>query len=77
MATVRYFKAQKETHRFNKNQRVWIRAKFANHSLVWFKWRGKGRFVNGVIDNFAPYVGEIKTIEMDEDFAKRIHGEWK
>ena len=71
---VQYFKALKQTKRFNKNQKVWIRHNYANNLEIRFKWRGKGRYVNGDIDKFAPSVGEIKTIPVDIDFAKRILG---
>ena len=47
---VQYFKAAKRTHRFNENQKVWIRHTFSNHMEVWFKWRGKGRYVSGLVD---------------------------
>lgn len=71
---VQYFRAAKQTHRFRQNQKVWIRANFANHLWVWFKWRGSGRYVSGTLDKFDKCVGEIKTIEVEDDFAKRIYG---
>ena len=70
---VKYFKAVKKTNRFNKNQRVWVRSEFANHMWIWFKWRGKGRYVAGTIDKFSLCIGEIKEIEVEDAFAKRIH----
>ena len=69
---VQYFKAQKQTRRFKKNQKVWIELHCANHLYIWFKWRGRGRYVSGVVDKFAKCVGEIKEIEVNDDFAKRI-----
>ena len=71
---VQYFKAIKRTNRFNYNQKVWIRHMFANHMWVWFKFRGKGRYVSGVLDKFAPCIGEIKEIEVEEQFGNRIKG---
>ena len=72
MREVQYFKATKQTNRFNKNQKVWIKLNMANCLMVWFKYRGKGRYVSGMCDKLAPYVGEIKTIEVDDSFAERI-----
>lgn len=74
MKNVQYFRAVKATHRFNENQKVWIRVRYANHLYIWHKWRGSGRYVAGVIDRFAKAVGELKTIEVDDDFADRIEG---
>lgn len=72
---VEYFKSAKKTNRFNENQKVWISLNFANHLWVWFRWRGKGRYVSGTIDKFAASVGEIKTADVSDDFAMRIfHG---
>ena len=74
MSKVEYFKAAKRTNRWNENQKVWVRHRFANHLWVWFKWRGKGRYVSGVVDRFANCVGEINEIEVDDSFARRIAG---
>ena len=82
MKTVEYFKASRQTPRFNKNQKVWIRLNAANYLEIRFKFRGKGRYVNGYIDKWSnngqsinPVIGEIKAIEVDDDFAARIYGE--
>ncbi len=72
MAQVQMFKATKQTHRFNENQRVWIRHHFGNSLLIWFKWRGSGKYATGVIGTNHPAVGEIKTIEVSDDFAHNI-----
>lgn len=72
MPKVQYFKAATKTKRFNENQRVWVSHRFANHSYIWFRWRGSGRYVTGIIDNDAPAYGELKTIEVDQAFADRI-----
>lgn len=69
---VEFFKSAKKTHRFNKNQKVWVAFNFANHLWVWFRWRGNGRYVHGTIDKFSPAVGEIKSITVDSSFAQRI-----
>ena len=74
MREVQYFRAAKTTHRFNKNQKVWIRCRHQNHLQIWFKFRGKGRYVSGIAGRFEPYVGEIKTIEVDDEFADRVEG---
>jgi hypothetical protein len=72
MTKVKYFKAQRRTNRFNENQKVWIRMEYANHLEIYFRWRGKGRYVGGTIDKFASAVGEIKEIDVDDFFAKRV-----
>lgn len=69
MCTIKYFKAAKKTKRFNMNQKVWIILECANHLYIRFKYRGKGRYVNGVVDKFAKCVGEIKSIKVSKDFA--------
>lgn len=74
MKDVQMFKAARETNRFNKNQKVWIRLQCANHSIIWFKWRGAGRYVKGVISNEDKSIGEIETISVPDDFADRIKG---
>jgi len=71
---VQYFKSTRRTHRFNENQKVWISLNCANHMYIWYKWRSKGRSVRGIIDKFDKAVGEIKTIDVDDDFAKRVYG---
>ena len=69
---VQYFKAQEESNRYRKWQKVWVRLNCANHLYTYHKWRGNGRYVEGIIDKFSPLIGEIKTIEVDSDFAERI-----
>lgn len=69
---VEYFKASKTTKRWNVNQKVWVRYRFANHLYVWFKFRGSGRYVSGVVGRFSSAVGEIKSIEVSDSFGKRI-----
>ena len=71
-----YFKATKRTRRFNENQKVWIRYAFSNHMEVWFKWRGRGRYVSGLVGRWHPCVGEIKVIDVDDAFAQRIAGSY-
>ena len=77
------FKAQKSNNRFKKNQKVWVTMDGANSAYIRFKWRGTGRYVNGVInkwdDSLKPIkynaiIGEdgFKEIGVDEDFANRI-----
>ena len=76
MPHLKYFKSQKRTNRFNKNQKVFIRLSAPNHMWIRFKFRGKGRYVNGIIRKYdAPEIGEIKEIEVGKEFYKRILGE--
>lgn len=70
--TVKYFKATKNTNRFRQNQNVWITSEFANHLYIRFKYRANGRYVNGIADKFAPYVGEIRSIDVEKSFADRL-----
>jgi hypothetical protein len=72
MATVTMFKATERTPRFNANQRVFVSFEHANHLDIYFKFRGSGRYVRGVIDKASPARGELKAIEVDDSFAARI-----
>jgi len=78
---IRMFKAKKQTHRFRKNQKVWITDDFGNHMFIRFKWRGSGRYVSGVIgkwdsqyNGWNKAIGQdgLKEIEVSEGFGKRI-----
>lgn len=75
--TVMMFKAQRQTNRFRKNQKVWVRRRFGNHLEIRFKYRGKGRYVNGVISRFpddAPAVElPLREIDVAATFAA-THG---
>ncbi|RLD85288.1 MAG: hypothetical protein DRJ07_03380 [Bacteroidetes bacterium] len=75
MKDIQYFKSKKHTHRFRKNQKVWIRYANANHLELFFKFKGKGRWIKGICDKFALWVGEIKTISVEDKFANFILGE--
>lgn len=75
------FRAKKKTNRFNLNQRVFVSVDFANHAKIRFKYRGSGRYVNGVIPKFIgpkwnKVIGDegFKEIEVDESFGNRILG---
>ena len=79
---VKMFKAKKQTKRFNKNQKVWIVYDFGNHASIRFKYRGSGRYVNGIIDkwnwtakaNFNTVIGEegFKEIMVSRKFAESL-----
>ena len=80
LVTVQMFKAQRSTKRFRKNQKVWIKMAHGNHLSIHFKWRGKGRYVNGIIDkhsnnwrDFNPVIGtyEYKKVPVLKEFAER------
>lgn len=73
---IEYFKVLKQTKRFNKNQTVFVRFNMANHMHIYFKWRGKGRYVQGTIDKFATCVGKIKKMNVEDAFAKKVMGEY-
>jgi hypothetical protein len=69
---IKYFKTTKQTNRFSKNQKVWVVSEQANHLYIVFNYRGKGRYVKGVADKFAKYVGDLKEIDIQPSFAKRL-----
>jgi len=82
---VQYFKAQKDTKRFKKGQKVWIRYRDANCLQVWSKWRGSGRYTQSTITRWDwsnkniecnEVIGEqgLSSMEVDEEFGKRILG---
>jgi hypothetical protein len=73
MGRIKMFKSTRDTKRFKTNQKVWIVHDFGNHISVRFKWRGSGRYVSGVCDKHAPCVGEIKEIDVDDDFIARLN----
>lgn len=76
MKTVEMFKAQVQTNRFRKNQKVWITKTHDNHCDIRFKYRGKGRYVNGIINRQHKAIGEIKEIEVtDKFYIKLMHEE--
>ena len=72
MPEIEYFKCLRKSKRFNENQKVWIICNFANFLWIRYKYRGKGRYVNGEIDKYSNIVGPIKKIIVDKDFYKRI-----
>ena len=74
MALVKMFKATRATRLINANQRVFVSFNHANHMDIYFKVRGRGRYVHGVIDKGSSAVGEIKEIEVADDFAERVSG---
>ena len=61
---VKYFKAIKQTHRFRENQKVWIRHEHSNHLDIFYKFRGYGKWVHGVCDRWAIFIGNIKEIDV-------------
>lgn len=77
MALLRYFRAKKSNRRFRLNQKVWISTEQANHLCVKFRWRGKGRYVTGIMpkwdrqyQNLNPVIGidGIKEIDVADTF---------
>lgn len=79
---VKMFKAQKDTNRFRKNQKVWIKDEYANYLSIRYRYRGRGRYVSGFMakwassyDGWSSIIGDegLKTIVVDYQFAKR-HG---
>lgn len=76
MTKVKYFKATMDTHRFRQNQKVWIRHQGGNSIDIYFRWRGKGRYTNGIIYNSHKSIGEIKEIEVQDSFALKVLGDY-
>ena len=67
MKIIESFKSPKRINRFNKGQRIWIQYKFANHSYVIYKYRNRGRWVKGIIDNIF-FEGQTQQFEVDDRF---------
>lgn len=81
MAFVKMFKAAKQTRRFNLNQDVWVSFQYSNHLRVRFRYRGKGKWVDGLLKTKAtnyqdwnPIIGEsgLRKIEVSDEFARRF-----
>lgn len=81
MKIIKYFKAKVNTKKFRKNQKVWITLELGNHLYIISRWRGKGRYVSGVIakwdssyNNLSRIIGDggIKEMEVTNDFYTRI-----
>ncbi len=77
--TIMMFKAQRDSPRFKKGQKIFIVHHFGNHIKVRFRYRGNGRYVNGEIEAYNmsggnhSIIGEngIKEIVVDSAFAER------
>lgn len=76
MVSVKYFKTTRKSHRFNKNQKVWIAESYGNYMSIYYQFRGSGRYVHGDISKKDTVIGEIKEIEVDDEFAKRIRNRY-
>ena len=71
------FKSTSTTNRFNKNQKVWVVFDQGNYLQIKFRWKGSGRYVNGILAKW-PYsssnrindiVGNtLKEVEVTEKF---------
>lgn len=78
MTKVKYFKSTKETHRINKHQKVWIGLDWENNYFaIYFKFRGNGQYLDGVVSKNDPMVGEIETIEVSDRFARQIKNKFR
>lgn len=73
MKEIQYFKSMKNTHRFRKDQKVWISYNCSNHLDLRFKWRGCGRWVKGRLDKYSTCLGKIKTILVEDSFFDFIN----
>ena len=67
------FKAQVDTKRFRKNQRVWITEEYGNFCKVYFKYKGRGHYVNGLLSKENKTVRNctFKSIEVTEEFYNK------
>jgi hypothetical protein len=74
LQTVQMFKALCQTRRFRANQNVWVREVAQNHLRIWFRWRGSGTYVQGVIERTHKAVGPLVDVEVTEEFAQQIRG---
>ncbi len=82
MATVEMFKSKISSKKFRENQKVWISHNAGNFLMIYFKWRGKGRYVrqsmskwNNNHSDWHKAIGEegLKQIEVSEEFKKKIY----
>ena len=81
MVKILYFKAKKRTKRFKKNQKVWVIEDCGNHAYIVFRYRGKGRYVTGIINKYKSSfgynnaIGEdgFKEIEVNEKFYNNLN----
>ena len=67
------FKAQVDTKRFRKNQRVWVTEEYGNFCQVYFKYKGRGRYVHGLLNKEDKSIGccTFKEIEVTEEFYNK------
>jgi len=72
MKKVEYFKAARRSNRFRENQKVWVALNAANHLYIWYRFRGKGRYVKGLIDKESSAISVIFEIDVSDDFAERV-----
>tara|TARA_R110002050_G_scaffold29188_2_gene75392 strand:+ start:448 stop:675 length:228 start_codon:yes stop_codon:yes gene_type:complete len=72
MKTLLMFKAEYTTKRFNENQKVWIVEDYGNFCKVYYKYRGKGRYVSGILKKENKTFAIPKYIEVTEDFYNRV-----
>lgn len=81
MKVIKYFKAKVDTKKFKKNQKVWVTIECGNHLHITSKWRGKGRWVSGIMakfdssyENLSRIIGNggIKEMEVTDDFYNRV-----
>lgn len=80
--TVQLFRAAQDTKRFRANQKVFIcdGSRPGSHYRIKFKWRGKGRWVKGIIgvwrssySKLNPQIGKIQTIDVTPEFKAFIN----
>ena len=78
---IQMFKAQYDTKKFRKNQKVWVKMDMGNYIWIRFRWRGKGRYITMSMCKWAsnwngwhPVIGDngLKEIEVPDEFGKRI-----
>jgi len=74
MNKIRLFKTTRRTARFNANQKVWILKRRDSYYEIRFKYRGKGRYVGGRIDVCSKIIGDVREIEVSEEFIHRLYG---
>lgn len=65
---IEYFEAD-QSPRFKQGQKVWIESNQANHLQVFYKYRGKGRYVSGLISKGGI---NIKKMNITQQFYNRI-----
>ena len=74
LVKVLMFKALKNTNRFKKNQTVWIQQHRGTHAYIIYKFRGRHRYVKGIIQvefDTSIISKPMMEIKVERSFAEK------